>query len=37
VVLYLNSVDQNLLPGAVHVRGEAVPPAVGEQIVLRSA
>lgn len=37
VVLYLNTVDQKLLPGAVHVRGEAAPPAVGEQIVLRSA
>jgi len=37
VVLYVNSVDQNLLPGAVHVRGEAVPPGVGDRIVLRSA
>lgn len=40
VVLYLNSVDQKLLPGAVHVRGDAVPPAppaAGEQIVLRSS
>ena len=37
VVLYVNSVDQKLLPGAVHVRGEAAAPATGEQIVLRSA
>lgn len=37
VVLYLNTVDQKLLPGAVHVHGEAAAPAVGEQIVLRSA
>jgi glucitol/sorbitol PTS system EIIA component len=40
VVLYVDSVDQKLLPGAVHVRGDAVPPtppAAGEQIVLRSA
>lgn len=37
VVLYLNTVDQKLLPGAVHVRGEALPPTAGEQIILRSA
>ncbi|MGP9538273.1 PTS glucitol/sorbitol transporter subunit IIA [Brachybacterium sp. AOP43-C2-M15] len=37
VVLYLDAVDQKLLPGAVHVRGEAVPPAEGQQIILRSA
>lgn len=40
VVLYVNSVDQKLLPGAVHVRGEAAqptPPAADQQILLRSA
>lgn len=40
VVLYLNTVDQKLLPGAVHVRGGALPPTppvAGEQIILRSA
>lgn len=37
VVLYLNTVDQKLLPGAVHVRGEAAIPAVGQTIRLRSA
>lgn len=37
VVLYVNSVDQNLLPGAVHVRGDAAPPVEGDLIVLRSA
>ena len=37
VVLYMNPVDQKLLPGAVHVRGEAAAPAEGQQILLRSA
>lgn len=37
VVLYLNTVDQKLLPGAVHVSGEAVMPEVGQTIRLRSA
>lgn len=37
VVLYIDVVDQKLLPGAVHVRGEAAPPAEGQQILLRSA
>src|SRR5699024_12884286 len=36
VVLYVNSVDQKLLPGAVTVRGDDLPPSVCEQITLRS-
>ena len=36
VVLYVNSVDQTLLPGAVHVSGDVVAPSSGQQIFLRS-
>lgn len=37
IVLYVNSVDQKLLPGAVHVHGDVNAPTSGQQIILRSA
>lgn len=37
IVLYVNSVDQKLLPGAVHVSGDVIAPTSGQQIILRSA
>lgn len=37
IVLYVDAVDQQLLPGAVHVTGQVVTPTAGETITLRGA